>query len=95
MDEVRTCMICGKKFIQGKYKKRMKYCSAECRREARLMHMREKDGRDRARRAADNGMGDITTGKLDERLAEARARGMSYAELQKEKTIQKVRRGEL
>lgn len=33
--------------------------------------------------------------KLDEVLAKARKQGLSYAEYQKQKTIEKLRRGEL
>ena len=37
----------------------------------------------------------ITTGKLDERLKEARAKGMTYAELQKQKSIELSRQGKI
>ena len=40
-------------------------------------------------------MSGVKVGVLDQRLAEARSRGMSYAELQKEKTLEKLRKGEL
>jgi hypothetical protein len=37
----------------------------------------------------------ITIGILDERLAEAKSRGLSYAELQKEKTLELSRQGKI
>ena len=40
-------------------------------------------------------MNGIETGKLDKMLKEARKRNMTYAELQKEKTMEKIRIGEL
>lgn len=95
MGKERTCVICGKKFVQPTEIKRMKYCSDECRIHARAMHMRDKRRRDSDKRAAAKSMKNITTGILDERLAEARARGMSYSEYQQQKTIEMIRRGEL
>lgn len=40
-------------------------------------------------------MSGIQKGKLDERLEEARSKGISYADLQKQKTLEKSRKGEL
>ena len=47
------------------------------------------------KRHAAASMKKITRGVLDERLEECRRRGISYAQLQKEKTWEKIYRGEL
>lgn len=49
----------------------------------------------RAQRSAKNSMKDITTGVLDERMEECRERGISYSQLQQEKTWEKIYKGEL
>lgn len=82
----RFCDWCGEFFIATE--RNQKYCCEEC---SRL-------GGNRRQRMARNGgqsqldfarqqMAMIKTGKLDERLDEARAKGLTYAELQKQKTL--------
>lgn len=96
METIRTCVICGRRFTQeintGQPKKD---CSAECKRIGTNKNTRRTRAERIDQRKANRAMSGVEVGKLDARLAEARERGMSYAELQKEKTIQKVRRGEL
>lgn len=96
METIRTCVICGRQFTQeintGQPKK---YCSDECKRIGANKNSRRIRAERIDKRKASKAMKGVIVGKLDERLAEARERGMSYAELQKEKTMQKVRRGEL
>lgn len=89
----KTCRICGRTFESSK--KNVRYCSNECRErghDATVNIIRkERIERSKARR----GMSGIQKGKLDERLEEARSKGISYADLQKQKTLEKIRKGEL
>ena len=92
----RTCKICGKQFTQQiQTGQPRKYCSEECMIIGSRKVQREQRAQKRARRKAAKGMKDVEVGVLDKSLAEARSRGLSYAEWQVEQTLQRVRRGEL
>ena len=103
----QTCKFCGKKFTVEEGKPLRKYCTRECARDAHNKMNRERrreqrlekridQSKNRQRDAfIDRGMTGITTGKLDERLKEARAKGMTYAELQKQKSIELSRQGKI
>jgi hypothetical protein len=88
----KKCVICGKNFSS---ETKSKYCSDECRQEAELRQRRQNCNNRKARRKARKGMDGIETGKPDKMLKEVRKRNMTYAELQKEKTMEKIRIGEL
>lgn len=94
-EKVRVCTICGKRFIQSTSGQPKKYCSAECKRIGTNKNTRRVGAERIEQRKAKKGMSGVKVGVLDQRLAEARDRGMSYAELQKEKTLEKIRKGEL
>ena len=69
-----------------------KFCSQECRDIHRRQREKEANEKLKAQRHMRKAIGQT---KLDEVLAEARKQGLSYAEYQKQKTIEKLRRGEL
>lgn len=96
METTRTCVICGRRFTQeintGQPKK---YCSTECKRIGTNKNQKRIRAERIDQRKANKAMKNVEVGKLDQNLAEARRRGISYAELQKKKTLRMIRRGEL
>lgn len=88
-----TCKQCGKKFWSEI--KNVKYCSEKCKHEAQVATQISRQEHRKAVSRARKGMKGITIGILDERLAEAKSRGLSYAELQKEKTLELSRQGKI
>ena len=88
----RRCPICGSLFETSNA--HTKYCSLECKDESEVRQRREKLERRKKQRRADKGMSGIKKGGLDASLEEARRRGISFAELQKERTLAKIRRDE-
>lgn len=90
---IKTCKGCGKTFET--HKQNVRYCSAECRENGHDVAISRVRAERIERNKAKKGMSGIKTGKLDERLEEAREKGLSYAELQKQKTLEKIRKGEL
>lgn len=89
MKEDRNCEWCGQPFtITNGKKNAKKYCCDDCARKAnnvrrRIVYAKKKGQKDFAR----SQMKDIETGRLDETLKEARSKGLTYAELQKQKTL--------
>lgn len=89
----RYCRWCGKPFqplIDSQ-----NYCSNECAKKGRENLWREQDIESSKHLFAKREMSKIKTGVLDKRLKQAKAEGKTYAELQKEITLEKVRKGEL
>lgn len=93
IEYIKNCKLCGKEFTT--HKKNVRYCSDECREKATVSKHQRNNQEQFDKRHAEKAMSKVKTGELDKRLAEARRRGMSYAELQKEKTLEKIRKGEL
>lgn len=92
MEVRRLCKICGKDFTGRNYN--TKYCSAECRVIAEREQREQYEERRKAQRHMKNALAHKPN-KLDERLQEARDNGLTYAELQVQKTLASVRKGEL
>ena len=90
---IKKCIKCGREFETMHAKAR--YCSEECKADAQEIRDSQKNEERKRQRAADKGMKKIEKGMLDKRLAEARRKGISYAELQKQKTLELIRKGEL
>lgn len=87
----RKCVICGTKFTAGNYN--AMYCCDECRKIAIKRNDERRNEKRKAIRHMENAIGKDS--KLDKRLEEAREKGLSYAELQKQKTLQMIAKGEL
>lgn len=87
------CPICSKEFVRGNT--RRKYCCEDCKREARNRTNRRRNETRSALSRASKGMSCIEKGKLDRNLQEARSKGQTYAEWQKEQTLAMIKRGEL
>lgn len=87
------CPICGKEFVRGNT--RRKYCCEDCKIEARVRKNRRRNETRRTLNKARTGMSGIEKGKLDQNLQEARDKGQTYAEWQKEQTLAMIKRGEL
>ena len=93
MSYLKVCEWCGQPFetdLSGK-----RYCSKACfdkKNEAERHELREQRSK---MRFAKKMMSKIETGVLDKRLEQARKEGKTYAEIQKEITIDKIRKGEL
>lgn len=84
----KQCKYCGEWFEPyGHSDVGNVYCSGECRVEHGQAAIRQKYGMQLERRYAQKNMNQIETGVLDKRLEECSRRGISYAELQKEKTL--------
>ena len=79
-----TCSWCGRQFEPSPKAHQQAYCSKTCQRAA-YSHRREERREERKNRI----------NKLDKALDNARANGQSYAEYQKQRTIDLVRKGEL
>lgn len=95
MTEDRICEWCGKLYTIAGNPRRRKYCSKECYTLAHnSRHWKVKPNPNK-KRFADQNMRSIKTGGLDETLAEAKERGMTFAEIQTERTLRRVRNGEL
>lgn len=85
MSKIGTCKICGKEFVKVGQEQ---ICSDECRkesyRESQRRHYRnlhpKKETKDRKKKS-----------NLNEKIAEANRRGISYGELQAEKFIDSIR----
>lgn len=85
MSKVGTCKICGKKFVKVGQEQ---ICGDECRkkshREAKLKYYRslhpKKEAKDRKKKS-----------NLNEKIAEANRRGISYGQLMAEKYIASIR----
>ena len=92
MEVSRRCKICGAEFVGKSYN--TKYCSDDCRRIAAKEFDRQRDEREKAKRHMSKAL-KYKPNKLDERLQEARENGLTYAELQVQKTLEKTRKGEL
>ena len=92
MEVSRRCKICGAEFVGRSFN--TKYCSEECRRIAAKEFDRQRDEREKAKRHMSKAL-KYKANKLDERLQEARENGLTYAELQVQKTLEKTRKGEL
>lgn len=90
--EIMKCECCGKETIKKGPNQR--YCP-ECADYMKYAVQRNTQENRRAQRSAKNSMKDITTGVLDERMEECRERGISYSQLQQEKTWEKIYKGEL
>lgn len=88
----RRCIICGEMFFAKTYN--AKYCSDECRKIAHQSSEDKRNERRKAQRHMKNAL-EHKPNKLDERLQEARDNGLTYAELQVQKTLEKTRKGEL
>lgn len=82
----KFCDWCGEYFIATS--RNQKYCCEECYRRGRNLktQMNRVHGLSK-KKFAQRQMAGIKTGKLDERLDEARSKGLTYAELQKQKTL--------
>lgn len=80
MKEVK-CEWCGKIFEPHPKSYRSKYCRRECQTQAFNAKRRERKNKLRG----------VETGKLDEALDEARAKGITYSEYKKQLTLAKVR----
>ena len=90
---IKKCKLCGKEFQT--HKKNVRYCSDECREKvATSKHQRNSQERIN-KRHADKAMSKVETGKLDQKLREAREQGLTYSELQQKNTLEKIRKGEL
>ena len=89
----KTCKHCGRTFYS--LAKNRKYCCEKCVREAENKRKIRRNEERIDLRHAQKAMKGVATGALDRRLEEARARGMTYAELQKEKTLELIRQGKL
>ncbi len=79
MEEMK-CEWCGKIFKPHPKSYRSKFCCRKCQVESQKVKKREQ-----------RKMRNTQTGKLDETLEEARAKGMTYAELQIARTLAMVR----
>lgn len=86
------CEVCGE--IVERRTPKQKYCP-KCAEYMKKAHRKQWNEDRINKRQAEIGMRNIKKGKLDERLEECRRRGISYGQLQKELTLEKVRRGEL
>lgn len=88
-----TCEICGSPIdYDGK---RIKYCSEKCRKEGKLMQRKNNNELKNDLRFARRAMSRIETGKLDEIRKECKRLGLTYAEYQKQRTLELIRKGEL
>ena len=81
---MRTCSWCGEPFEPLSKAHGQAYCTKKCQRDA--YDYRRKKRREERRNKVN---------KLDAALDNARANGQSYAEYQKQRTIDLVRKGEL
>ena len=90
--ELIKCECCGR--LTEKRGPNQQYCP-ECSDYMKYAAQRNTQENRRAQRSAKNSMKDITTGVLDERMEECRERGISYSQLQQEKTWEKIYKGEL
>ena len=90
--ELIKCECCGR--LTEKRGPNQQYCP-ECADYMKYAVQRNTQENRRAQRSAKNSMKDITTGVLDERMEECRERGISYSQLQQEKTWEKIYKGEL
>ena len=85
MRKIGICKICGKEFIKVRQEQ---ICSDECRKESRRASERryyrdlhpKKEAKDRKKKS-----------NLNEKIAEANRRGISYGELQAEKYVASIR----
>lgn len=93
MTRIRTCPICYNLFEWSKQNR--SYCSEECKTEAKIRTERQRHERAKQKEHLKSSFKNITTGKLDEALENAAKQGLSYAEYQKQKTINMIRKGEL
>lgn len=84
----KQCKYCGEWFEPfGHSDVGNVYCSTECRIEHGQGAIRQKYGEQLQKNYARKNMEQIETGILDERLKECKRRGITYADLQKEKTL--------
>jgi len=90
--ELIKCECCGK--LTEKRGPNQQYCP-ECADYMKYAVQRNTQENRRAQRSAKNSLKDISTGVLDERMEECRERGISYSQLQQEKTWEKIYKGEL
>ena len=89
----KICAVCGKNFDAVPMQR--KYCCTECEQHAKRKTHAESKKRRREQKMAEERARKYRSGMLDARLKEASEAGMTYAELQKAKTIELVRKGEL
>lgn len=89
----KKCAICGKEFTTKA--RNQIYCSEKCKNIGHEKNIIASQSAKKAVRKAKRGMQGITTGILDERLAEAKTKGMTCSELQRERTLELIRKGEL
>lgn len=97
MEERRICKMCGREFmatrrINGKW---ARYCSPECQKDAEIARARMSHNEAHEREVARRGMRQVETGRLDKSLNECRERGLTYAELQIERTKKMLKRKEI
>lgn len=84
----KQCKYCGEWFEPYGYSDVGNvYCSGECRVEHGQAAIRQKYGEQLQKNYARKSMEQIETGILDERLKECKRRGITYADLQMEKTL--------
>lgn len=88
----RICKWCGMSFEPYANEK---YCSMDCAERDYMYNYRERDIQQSEQCFANREMSKINRGVLDQRLAKAKEEGKTYAELQKELTLEKIRKGEL
>ena len=85
------CKYCGREFVsKSKGTKPMAYCSIECKKDAETVASRIASKWAQDRQYAREQMRKVDTGKLDKALDECRANGISYAEYQKQRTLERI-----
>lgn len=90
---VKRCTICGKTFTT--IIRNQKYCCEVCKHTAHDISIKRAQTAKKAVKKAKRGMEGITTGILDEKLTEAKNKGLTYAELQKQRTLELIKKGEI
>lgn len=81
---MKICKYCGAEFTPAKMAHIQCYCSLTCQRKASIARKAER--RRKAREAKDSG--------LDKTLEKAKALGMTFADYQRQKTLQMIREQE-
>ena len=85
------CKYCGREFVsKSKGTKPNAYCSAECQKDAESISAYNASRWAQDRQYAREQMRKIDTGKLDKALDRCRADGISYAEYQKQRTLERI-----
>lgn len=89
----RICEWCGILFKPNKKAHRQKYCGKECQRQAHNANWRKrhKSYGKSPKAFAKDAMAQIQTGGLDRTLEEAKQKGLTFAQLQVQKTLKMIR----